>query len=154
MKKLFILLCLFTGMMTYSQGEYWLVDQELMPYLKEYIQDSEDHGYLSKRELITRVNFILFNDSLVPDENGEVILGLTQRKTKGILLSSTIKDHPLIIKIVLYHELGHLLKDSGEHSCDKCYDIMSAVLPNNSGQFVEDEFLNSKIDIYFDWLKE
>lgn len=155
MKKLFIALCLILSTMIYSQQEeYWLVDEGMMPYLKEYIQDSESRGYMKKSELITKINYIFFNDALKPNESGELILGLAQREQKGILISSEIKDTPLLVKLVLYHEIGHLLKDSGYHSCGKCYDIMSATMPDHPQPFKDQRFLNLKIDEYFDWLKE
>lgn len=154
MKKLFILFCLFVSTALYSQEEYWLVDQDLMPYLKEYVKDSENAKYMKKSELISKIDYIFFNDELKSDENGELILGIAQRKQKGVLISSEIKDTPLLVKIVLYHEIGHLLKDSGKHTCSKCYDIMSSTLPDNPGPYVDERFLNLKIEEYFNWLKE
>ena len=109
---------------------------------------------MKKSELISKIDYIFFNDELKPNENGELILGVAKREQKGILISSAIKDSPLLVKIVLYHEIGHILKDSGKHSCGKCYDIMSSTMPDNPGPYTEEKFLNLKIKEYFDWLKE
>lgn len=149
MKNL-ILILLFTYTTGFSQQRYLTMSDELVPIIEEYIKDAEDRGFYIRYFLMRKLDLIDFDDTLgVGDDNR---IGITFPDSKVILLSTKLLKNRLLLKIAVYHELGHLLKNSGYHSCIQCYSIMSAYAPDTILPYYNKEFFKKRIDEYFIWL--
>jgi len=61
-----------------------------------------------------------------------------------MILSDTIQT-----KVTVFHEIGHIVKQNGNHICGRCYNIMSQYAPADLSPYTDEEFWEEILDIYF-----
>ena len=129
------------------------MDSRIEPYVESFISDAEDRGFFLRSYLIDKIDYALFDNS-VGMQPGDYTLGVVGLDKRGFYLSPAIESDPLVMRITVMHEIGHIIKKSGEHTCSNCYDIMSDSLPLDRSPFTNDVFWNLKVDEYFIWLND
>lgn len=152
MEKLILLLILLHSFFIQSQEDYLAMSPEIEPIMEEYMKDAKDRGFYVRALVMERLDFIMFDDNL--GVNGDTRLGITSPSNKLILLSKTLLKDKMLLKVAVYHELGHLLKNTGVHPCNKCYHIMSAYAPSLILPYYNEDFMKKRLDEYFKWLNE
>ena len=119
---------------------------DVVPIVEDFIKDGKERGFYLRFYLMEKIEAIIFSDNL------QGRLGVTDSYEKIIYLSPIITEDPILFKLTVYHEIGHLLKFTGHHSCVQCYDIMSEYAPIDLSLYKNKNFLKEKIDDYFIWL--
>lgn len=144
MKNLFVLLVCCS---MFSQSKSYLsMSPDVVPIVENFIKDGKERGFYLRHYLISKVDLIIFSDNLGRK------LGVTDKFSKIIYLSPRITEDKILFKLTVYHEIGHLLKFTGEHSCFNCYDIMTEYAPLDLSPYNDETFFKEKIDDYFEWL--
>lgn len=127
------------------------MDNEIVPYVEEFIKDAKDRGFYVKSFLIERIDYMHFSDTLGVRKTDNR-LGQVGEDFRGFYLSPTLKGNPVKLRLTIYHEIGHVIKQSAYHSCGYCYDIMSGIAPIDLKPYLNDTFWALKVDEYFQWL--
>lgn len=152
MKKL-LFICVFISQFCFSQQKSSLVmSKEIVPIMEEFIKEGQDRGFYLRFFLMERIDSIVFSDFIFKKDDER--LGIFDMKNKMIMLSPNLLDNLLLLKLTIYHEIGHVIKFSGEHSCFNCYDIMSEYAPMDLRPYTSKTFMKYKIDEYFQWLNK
>lgn len=114
------------------------VDSLLIPYVEEYIQESEKHE-VDVRKGLWGVRYI----KLKPMKYGK----LGTYTGKDVLINDYFTDDTKLMRAVIYHEFGHVM--GLEHICKECYYLMSSAVGTidftNMG---DDEWEKYKTDYY------
>ena len=160
MRKLVLLFCLIVGQLCFSQqinfdkGKSSLsMDNEIVPYVEEFLEAAQERGFYLRFYLMERIDYILFDDSIGTAE-GDNRIGVVGKDKRGFYLSPLLKGNPVKLRVTVYHEIGHIIKNSGIHTCGYCYDIMSETAPKDLKPYLNNKFWNLKVDEYFKWLNE
>lgn len=158
MKKLLIsILLLLSVTYCFSQVDFdapnkekkvLIMDGDVEPFLEQFVEDAKDRGFYVRSFLIQRIDSIYFHNSL----KNTPVIGTVSEDMKTIYLNPNIRDNSLLLRTTIYHEIGHVIKKSGEHTCNSCYDIMSENAPEDDSKYLDDEFWALKLDEYFKWL--
>ena len=127
------------------------MDNEVVPYVEEFLQAAEKRGFYLRFYLMERVDYIVFHDS-IGTQKGDDRLGVVGKNMRGFYLTPRLKGNPIKLRVTIYHEIGHIIKKSGIHTCEYCYDIMSQFAPADLKPYMNDKFWNLKVDEYFTWL--
>ena len=128
------------------------MDTEIDPYVEEFIKDAKDRGFYVRSFLVSRIDYMYFSDSLGVKLN-DTRIGVVGADMRGFFLSPRLKGNPIKLRLTIYHEIGHIIKQNGKHTCEtSCYDIMSAIAPRDLKPYLNDEFWALKVDEYFKWL--
>lgn len=153
MKKLLSILILVLSLNAYSQVK---VSESLNVHLEQFIIDASDRGYFLTGIIVNDFENIVVVDDLRGYANNEFLLGVTLLDYKTILIDSSLLADEKLLKLTLYHELGHALTKSDTHSCDTCFSIMSQFSPSDKGMLDYDDeiYWNKTLDDYFEWLNE
>lgn len=152
MKKLIFLFLFITGYnLSFAQEEVYLsMAPQLEPAVEQFVQDAKKRGYYVRTFLMEKVEAILFTDELLYDDR----LGVADLNTKIIWLSPLLTNYPSLLRVTVYHEIGHIIKDSGYHVCAMCTDIMSSTAPADFNIYDNKELLERELDKYFTWLNQ
>ncbi len=59
---------------------------------------------------------------------------------------------PTLLKLIMYHELAHVVKGDNSHSCLDCNDIMSALSSKGFSYYYQKGKMEQEIDKLFEWL--
>ena len=158
MKKLILIIGLFIGQFCFSQIDFnkknsLSMDNEIVPYFEEFIEAARLRGFYVKSFLIERIDYMHFHDALGTAE-GDNRIGIVGDDKRGFFLSPRLKGNPIKLRVTIYHEIGHIIKQSGFHSCEYCYDIMSATAPKDLSPYLNEKFWALKVDEYFEWLNK
>lgn len=117
-KLLFILVLALTSCHTLKSD---LIAEPLIPYVEDYY-DVLDKYDISRRIVSDNVKSIeLVNFARLPD--GNHVAGYFDRVEQIVYIDSSLIEQPVLLKVVLFHELGHSV--GLMHSCEVCPDIMS-----------------------------
>lgn len=159
MKRLIVVLCFILGNLIYAQQKIdynrpeasLKIQTVLEPYVEEFIQEAENRGYYLRFFLMERVDYIRVHPTLgmAPNDDRIGVVGIDYR---GFYVSLRILDDPMKLRLTVFHELGHLIKQSPDHTCDMCFDIMSGVSHPDKSVYEDPEFWKIKLDDYFNWL--
>ena len=122
------------------------MDKEIEYYVEDFIQEGEKRGFYLRFYLMERIDYMLF------EETGEDIIGLVGEDKRGFYISPSVRETPIKLRLTVYHEIGHILKNSIYHSCDYCYDIMSSMAPLDLNPLTKEVFWQEQLDEYFVWL--
>lgn len=125
-----------------------IMDSDVEPFLEQFVEDAKDRGFYVRSFLIQRIDSIYFHNGLT----GTPTIGAVSMDMRTIYLNPDIRDNTLLLRTTIYHEIGHVIKKSGEHTCDSCYDIMSQNAPKDDSKYLDNEFWALKLDEYFEWL--
>lgn len=152
MKTILILLISFYSFSqtTFDRSKTLIMDNEVVPYIEEFIRDGEKRGFDLRSYLINRIDYIYFNDAIT--NSGKSIIGMVGLDGRGFYLHSKLKLDPIKLRLTIYHEIGHIFKKSGYHSCVDCYDIMTQIACSDLSVFESGDFWDDKVDAYFIWL--
>lgn len=103
-------------------------DLELSKYVTEFIDDYLEHGY-SKEELnyFSKDLMGVYIDHLEYGKYGTTFYQQPYGKDY-IIISPIIRGNTKKLRLVVYHELGHIYLDNIEHCHKKCNQIFSAIL--------------------------
>jgi hypothetical protein len=159
MKKLIFIIGILIGQfclgqsINYNKSNKLSMGNEVVPYFEEFIEDARKRGFYVTSFLISRIDYIHFHDSLGTSE-GDNRIGIVGDDMRGFFLSPTLKGNPIKLRVTIYHEIGHIIKQSGTHTCDYCYDIMSGTAPRDLSPYLKEEFWSLKVDEYFEWLNK
>ena len=158
MKKLIFILLLFIGQFCFSQVDFnrkdsLSMDNEIVPYIEEFIEDAKVRGFYVRSFLIQRIDYMYFDNSIGTSE-GDNRLGVVGLDKRGFYLSPRLRGNPIKLRLTIYHEIGHIIKQTGEHTCNSCYDIMSATASPDLKAYTNHKFWNLKLDEYFEWLNK
>lgn len=151
MKKLilsFLILCISTY--CFSQNKKLLIDNEIEPYIEQFVAEALDRGFYARFYLIENIDHIRFHNGLI----GTSVMGTVSADMRSIYLNPITLSDTLLLRTTIYHEIGHIIKKSGEHTCFNCYDIMSEHAPISNDVYRDDEFWALRLDDYFKWLSE
>lgn len=151
MKKFIIIICLIIGQFSFSQEckvSKLSMDTEVVPYIEQFIEDGLKRGFYLRSFLIERVDYIYFN----PNINDPEVIGFVGEDKRGFYLAPRLSGDSLKLKLTIYHEIGHIIKQSGSHVCYNCNEIMAEYSPKDISIFKDEEFWNERLDEYFRWL--
>ena len=150
MKKLFLFIFLaFFYIVGFSQNSLTM-DSEVVPIVENFIKEGEKRGFYLRFLLMERIDNILFLKDL--GTGVDTRLGTVSADYRSIYLASKLKEDKLLLKITIFHEIGHIIKFNGNHSCFNCYDIMSEYAPQDLRAYESEAFMKHKLDEYFAWL--
>ena len=162
MKNLFAILIILSITVTQAQQNFigpinelrLSISEELEPYLREYITEGQKRGIHNIESWMMREVdkiYIVENFSSFYKPN---VLGVTLSGWRIIHINSACMNDILILKRTLYHELGHAVKKSSEHTCYQCSDIMGTKeLQKDDLELIRNkESWNEEVDKYFQWL--
>lgn len=159
-KSIFIIICLIVGQLCLAQqvnfdrkGSKLSMDNEIVPYVEEFISEAQERGFYVRFLLMNKIDYIFFHEGLGTSE-GDDRIGVVGKDERGIYISPKIKDNPIKMRLTIYHEIGHILKKSGKHTCKYCYEIMSEYSPPDLKPFMNPKFWKLKLDNYFNWLNK
>lgn len=155
--KLKLLIFLLVFQFSFSQEEqeidfnlprnYIEISEALEPYVEEFILEAQERGFYVRSYLMEKIDYIYLVDN-IPNNK----LGFVGEDKRGFYVSSSIDDSEMKLRLTVFHEIGHILKNTGEHSCFVCYDIMSEHNPNDLSVYEDDLFWEEKLNNYFEWL--
>jgi len=153
MKKLIFILFLLISSFNYSQVDFnknvsLTMHKEIEPLVENFISDAEKRGFYVRSLIFNNIDFILFDSSL---KQQGLIEGVSE-DSRTIYLSENIKHEKLKLKIAVYHGIGHILKNSGDHGCYMCYEIMTENIPQDLSIFEKN--WEEKLNTYFNWLNK
>lgn len=150
MKNLLSLLLLIS-FTSWSQN-YISLSPEVEPIIEEFIEDAYDRGYFVRSYLYERIDAIVFNEMLSEDIENRI--GIVDESYRIIFLSTKIKDNSILLKLTVYHEIGHLLKgpENIKHPCINCSHIMAEYAPSDLLPYYNKDYMKQRVDEYFDWL--
>ena len=151
MKNLMITICLFMGQFIFGQEcevNRLSMDNEVVPYVEQFIADGLDRGFYLRSFLINKIDYIYFNPTITDPE----VIGFVGEDKRGFYLAPRLRGDSLKLKLTIYHEIGHIIKNSGDHVCYDCNEIMAAYSPKDISVFENEEFWALKLDEYFQWL--
>ena len=153
MKKLITILVLLLSTQMFSQlGEGSLaIDSRLEPYVEEFIEEGLERGFHLRGFLIKKVDFILVVESFSKVHLGEKIGGISPDR-RSLYISSKILKDSVLTRVTLFHELGHIIKNTDLHSCYNCDDIMAEFAPEDLILYRDEEFWDKIVDAYFKFL--
>ena len=151
MKTLIIFLTL--SLQLFAQKQTLRMSNYVEPILKEFILDGQKRGLNLTDEILDKIDLIVFDEGLSRKiKDGKITLGLSIPSKKVILLNHIILRDQTKLRWTIYHEIGHMLSDSGFHSCDHCISIMSANRPRNLMYTYKDKEYEVLLDEFFNWL--
>lgn len=143
MKKLFysIFLVMFTTQ-GFSQEGVW-VETTLADLVKEFVKDAEDRGH-DVVPILSNMKLIGFGESVKYP-----LLGYVTEKRDILLINEACKFDHLMLRTVLYHELGHAVLKL-EH-CDDCdeNEIMNSKSPNTFSVYSDPKKWRKYVDNLF-----
>lgn len=157
MKKVILFLCLVVSQLAISQEidfnkkkSSLTMDNEVIPIVEEFIEEGQKRGFYLRFFLMEKIDEIFFIKEFGTGEDPR--LGTVGNNYRSIYLSPKLKENPLLLKITVFHEIGHIIKFSGEHTCFNCHDIMSEYAPETLEAYENEKFWQYKLDEYFKWL--
>ena len=127
------------------------MDNSVIPIVEEFIEEGRKRGFYLRFFLMERIDHIVFLKDF-GGTNEDPRLGIVSGDYRSIYLSPTLKENPLLLKITVFHEIGHIIKFSGEHTCFNCFNIMSEYAPETLEPYRNEKFWQHKLDEYFRWL--
>lgn len=158
MRKLLLLLCFlvfsqqnFSQEVDFNRQKASLtMDNTVIPIVEEFTQEGQERGFYLRFYLMERVDNIVFLKDFGTGTDPR--LGTISADYRSIYLSPELQEQPLLLKVTVFHEIGHIIRFSGEHTCFNCYDIMSEYAPETLEPYQNETFWEYKLDDYFDWL--
>ena len=90
------------------------------PYIDPFLDRAVNDWVLDmkKSKLNWKGSFHRFDSIVSINFPTPGILGYCDKETKVIYISKTVIDNPFLVKMVVYHELGHCILGY-EHTCDR-----------------------------------
>jgi len=153
MKRYIILFCLFVRQAVFSQNNKETsisMDNDVVPYVEQFILDGKNRGFHLRGFLLNKIDYIYFNPSIMDPE----VIGFVGNDKRGFYLAPRLREDSLKLKMTIYHEIGHIIKNTKHHVCFDCDEIMAEYSPKNINLFRDAYFWNKKVDNYFNWLNE
>lgn len=152
MKKLIILSALTILLFNVATAQKTFVSPIFHSLLDEFIEESKKRGIMHLKDSIRKnVKLIIFTTELGYENDMLAESYIYQGK---IHISYQIKDEPKVLRWALYHELGHVLKQTEEHTCHQCKDIMSEYIIKKDSRYNNKRVWKKTLDNYFKWLKD
>ena len=71
---------------------------------------------------------------------------------RGFYLAPRLSGDSLKLKLTIYHEIGHIIKQSKYHVCYNCDEIMAEYSPKDISVYKDEDFWNKRLNEYFRWL--
>ena len=127
-----------------------LVDPRIEPYMLQFVSQAKKRNkeyYFGT--IINKVDSILINPKIQYPS-----LGYFDRVTKTINVPQFALVDTLILRQITFHELGHIMKDSGEHTCKICRDIMSEASPRSFYTYAREDVWEYEVDKLFNWIRD
>lgn len=119
------------------------------PILQEYIRDAELRGVYISERIINEIDYIMVNIQL-GTHPGDNRLGVVTPNLRGVYISPRILGDYELTRFVVYHELGHILRDNPEHTCNSCDSLMMANIPVNFMHMIRSKYSwNILLNDYF-----
>lgn len=151
MKNLLILLLSLITFSSIQCQSNVIMEDELTGLFREFILESQSRDYYIVYDLFQEVDSIMFDETIEYPK-----LGFYNNKTKTITLTPFLQTDKILLKLVLFHELGHALL--GEkfylHSCSNCSHIMSQYMPENFCDYSNPCFWESTLDEFFIYINK
>ena len=142
MKTLILLLLLSVN--TIAQVIYQ--DTVLTGYTLDFIEEATDRGYNISPQLYARLVSVELSPLTYPN------LGLYTHYNKTIRISPYVLIDTTLVRLTIYHELGHVLKLGAPHSCNACSDIMSATQYKSICYYKNKATMKKELDKLFKWI--
>lgn len=138
------LLLLFSFQILNSQI---LQDPGLEGIFTDFIDEGKERGYDYTSKIYDNLVSIEYSDLVYPK------LGQYTHYNKTIRVSPFLQIDTLVLKLVVFHELGHLIKETSYHSCFNCTDLMSERSGKNYFYYYrKEENYEKELDKLFKWL--
>lgn len=154
--KLKLLIFLLLSQFSFSQEidfnlprNYIEISEALEPHVEEFIVEAQKRGFYVRFYLMEKIDYIYLVDNMPKNK-----LGFVGEDKRGFYVSSSIDYSEIKLRLTVFHEIGHILKNTGYHSCFHCHDIMSENIPNDLSKYEDTSFWKEKLDIYFEWLNK
>lgn len=115
MKNFILLLCLIVSQLAISQQvdfnkkkTYLTMDNEVIPVIEEFIEEVQKRGFYLRFFLMEKVDNIFFIKDFGMGEDPR--LGSVGADYRSIYLSPKLKNSPILLKVTIFHEIGHIIK--------------------------------------------
>jgi hypothetical protein len=121
--------------------------------LEEFVAEAKERGFYVRGYMMKRIDYIYYyneDESTLDDD----ILGITVDDYRGIYINSKLMEQRFLLKIVIFHEIGHALTRTAEHKCYHCGNIMSENALYDLSYYGKDNNWEKALDIYFEWLNK
>lgn len=157
MNKLIITLMLILANISYSQIDFnppkhsLEIDTIIEPIIEEFIHEASKRGFFVRSYLIQRVDLIVFYDNKLSCLEGGN-LGITTKDYRRVYINESLADSPILLKVTVFHELGHALTKSGHHECYSCNNIMSAYFTGDITPYKDPIRWQKLLDEYYHFL--
>lgn len=123
------------------------ISESLEPFVEEFIEEALERGFYVRFYLMEKIDYIYLVDNMPVGK-----LGFVGEDERGFYVSSEIENSSLQLRLTIFHEIGHILKGSGDHVCYSCDSIMAEYYDKELFEEMEDEVWEEKLDEYFKWL--
>lgn len=129
------------------------VQEDLQKYVDEFVIEGYRRGLMLDDDIQKQLKYIVLADYLKYPVLGTFIPAVDGR---GIIyLSTYTMMDVIIVRRVLFHELGHALVVHMEqpHVCESCNKIMSFRTPESFAYLSDYKVWSAELDEFFEWIK-
>ena len=110
MKKLIFILFLFIGQFCFSQVDFnkkdsLSMDNEIVPYVEEFIEDARARGFYVRSFLIQRIDYMYFDNSIGTMIYSDIVISVERIADNAKDFNVTFEEE---LKRVIIHGVLHL----------------------------------------------